>query len=297
MKKFYIAFAALLICFGAISFGQKPINLKFNLPKGQGFDYNMNMNVTTTGKAGGQDINVKNGMTFGYRFEVIDDSSSWKKIQATISKIAMNISAGGQNINYNSDQPVDTSDVVNSTFAQVMDALKGAQFEFIMNTNGKVGYVSGINEMVQKMKDKAPSDDMASGMAGAFDEESFKQNLQQAFGLYPGKPVKPGDTWKSTTSTMSSGIELKMDNVYTLQSVSGNIANVKVNSKISSPSSDSVTITNMSGSYSGTMQFDIPTGIPSRGDVDMILNINVNAGGQSIPMKTDVKMTITGKKY
>ena len=295
MKSIRIAFATLLICISIVSFSQKPINLKFNLAKGKGFDYSVNMAVTTTGTAGGQSINVKNTMTFGYRFDVIDDSSGWKKKQATISKIAMDISAGGQNINYDSDEPVDTSDVMNSTFAKVMGTLKGSQFEFIMNANGKVGYVHGINEMVQKMKDQDSSDDMAAGMAGAFDEESFKQNLQQSFGLYPGKPVKPGDTWTGTTNTMSNDIELKMDNVYTLESVTGNIATVKVNSKISSPSSE--TITSMNGSYHGTMQFDIPTGIPSNGDVDMILNINVNAGGQSIPMKTDIKMKITGKKY
>jgi hypothetical protein len=294
MKKFS-AVLLLLTCVATVSFSQKPINLKFNLPKGQGFDYNVNMAVTTTGKAGGQDINVKNAMTFGYRFGVIDDSSSWKKMQGTISKIAMTISAGGENINYDSDEPVDTSDAVNSTFAKIIGALIGSQFEFIMNANGKVGYVHGINEMVEKMKGQAPSEDMASGMAGAFDEESFKQNLQQSFGLYPAKPVKPGDTWTGSTNTISNDIKLKMDNVYKLESVSGNIATVKVSSTISSPSSES--ITSMSGSYNGTVQFDIPTGIPTNGDIDMILNINVNAGGQTIPMATDVKMKITGKKY
>jgi hypothetical protein len=294
MKKFS-AVLLLLTCIVSVSLAQKPINLKFNLQKGQGFDYNVNMAVTTTGKAGGQDINVKNAMTFGYRFGVIDDSSGWKKMQGTISKIAMTISAGGQNINYDSDEPVDTSDAVNSTFAKVMSPIIGSQFEFIMNANGKVGYVHGINEMAQKMKDQAPSDDVASGMAGAFNEESFKQNLQQSFGLYPGKPVKPGDTWKGTTNTTSNDIDLKMNNAYKLESVSHNVATVKVSSTISSPSSES--ITNMSGSYNGTVQFDIPTGVPVNGDIDMILNINVNAGGQTIPMKTDVKMKVTGKKY
>ncbi len=295
MKSIRIAFPALLVVISTISFSQKPINLKFNLAKGKGFNYNIDLNVITAGNAGGQNINVKNSMVVGYDFTVIDDSSNWKKMQATISKIAMDISAGGQNIHYNSDEPADTSDVISNTFSQVMGAMKGSQFEFIMNADGKIGYVTGVNEMVQKMKDKSTSDDMASGMAGAFDENNFKQNLQQAFGLYPGKPIKPGNSWKSTTSTTSNGMDMNMYNVYTLESVTGNIANVKINSKISSPS-DSTAPTTMNGSYTGNMQFDIPTGIPVNGDINMILNITINAGGQSIPMKTTIKMKVTGKK-
>jgi hypothetical protein len=44
-------------------------------------------------------------------------------------------------------------------------------------------------------------------------------------------------------------MEIKSDNVYTLESVTGNIANIKVNSKISSTD----TTTNIAGTVTGTM--------------------------------------------
>jgi hypothetical protein len=87
-------------------------------------------------------------------------------------------------------------------------------------------------------------------------------------------------------------MEIKSDNVYTLESVAGNIANIKVNSKISSPD----TTTNIAGTITGTMQYDIPSGVAVDGDLDTNMNMNVNAGGQSIPMTIGIKTKITGKK-
>src|SRR6516162_101723 len=113
MKKIYIALSGFLLFTIAPSFSQdKAIDLKFNLPKGSGFDYNTNMDVTTKGNAGGQDISVNNVMTIGYHFSVAGDSAGWNKMESTITKIAMTISSNGMNVNYDSDKPLDTSDMV-----------------------------------------------------------------------------------------------------------------------------------------------------------------------------------------
>jgi hypothetical protein len=224
---------------------------------------------------------------------VTGDSSGWKKLSALISKIAMNISTGGMNINYDSDKPTDSTDMISSTLGKVLGTLKNSQFAFTMNEKGDIGSISGINEMMEKMTANASGlGPMTSGISGAFDEDNFKQNLKQAFGIYPGKPVKPGDSWSSSNNTNKGGMEIKSDNVYTLESVAGNIANIKVNSKISSPD----TTTNIAGTITGTMQYDIPSGVAVDGDLDTNMNMNVNAGGQSIPMTIGIKTKITGKK-
>jgi hypothetical protein len=44
------------------------------------------------------------------------------------------------------------------------------------------------------------------------------------------------------------------------------------------------------------MQFDVSTGLPTDGDLAMNMNMTVNTGGQLVPMNTDIKMKITGKK-
>ena len=293
MKKIFLA----IIIFSLFSIEKSsaqdnPITLKFNLPKGSSYDYNMDINMNMKGEAGGQAVSVENKMGMGYHFTTLDDSAGWKKISTTVSGIAMHINTGGVNIDYDSDQPVDTSNVVNSTMGKVLGAMKGAQFTFIMNDQGKIGYVSGIKEMADKMVAAAPGNGgMASGMSNAFNEDNFKQNIQQAFGAYPDKPVKPGDTWTNTMNTNNNGVALKIDNTYTLESVSGNNANVKVNAQISSANSNMP----ITGTMAGTMQYDIPSGVVVDGALEMSMNMSMG-GDQSTPMVMNIKTKITGKK-
>ena len=290
MKNFFYAIVIIVAFAGCKS---DTIDLKFNLPKGSSYDYNMDMIMAVKGDVNGQPMNVTNNMSMGYRFGVIGDSAGWKKISSTISRIAMNIDAGsGVNIKFDSDKPVDTSDVMSGTVGKVLGALKGGQFTFTMNEKGEIGSVTGISEMMNRMMSSVPNAGaMAGSMGNSFNEDNFKQNIQQAFGVYPSKPVKPGDTWTSTMSMNNAGMQMKIDNTYTLQSVTNNIADVKVDSKISGNSGVGI-----DGTMKGDLKYDVPTGVPVDGDLDMSMNMNVPQSGQSAPMTMDIKMKITGKK-
>ena len=115
------------------------ITLKFNLPVNSSYNYNIDMDMTMTGNVNGQSVNMKNKMAMGYGFAAIKDSSGWKKITATISRIAMHLNSNGVNINVDSDLMPDSSDVVSGTMGKVFGALKGGQFQFTMNEQGKIG--------------------------------------------------------------------------------------------------------------------------------------------------------------
>lgn len=297
MKKFLLAF--IIPAFTILSAcNNKPgnggaITLKFNLPVGSSYNYNIEVSIQMNGNINGQALNMNNKMAMGYGFTAAGDSAGWKKLNATIENISMHISGNGVNINYDSNQPADTSDVVSATVGKVLGALKGGQFQFTMNDSGQVGSVSGIQDMMQRIMSSINvpgASAMVSGIGSTFNDENFKQNIQQSFGMYPNKPVKPGDTWQNTTEMNNQGMILKLDNTYTLQSVDGNNANVKVDSKISSQGAMSI-----NGTMSGTMKFDVPTGLPLDGNLDMNMNMG-EANSQSAPLKMDMKTKITGKK-
>lgn len=273
------------------------ITLKFNLPTGSSYNYNIDMNMLMKGDANGQPINMNNKMAMGYNFYATGDSAGWKKLTATINRIAMNIDAGAMKINFDSDKPTDSSDVASGIMGKVLGALKGGHFGFTMNDKGQVGEVTGIEEMVQRMMSSlnVPNAElMSANVNSAFNKENFKQNIQQSFGMYPDKPVKPGDTWTSSMSMNNQGMQMKMDNTYTLESVSNNNAHVKINSKITSPEADAAM--NLNGTMTGTMDFDIATGVPLNGNIEMNMNMTPNSSTQSTPMNMDMKMKITGKK-
>ncbi len=297
-KKFTAIIAACLL----LACNNKPANndaitLKFNLQTGMSYDYDMDMTMTMKGNVNGQPLDMHNTMVTGYHFMANADSAGWKKMQATISHIAMNINANGQNVNYDSDKPGDSADVTSGTMGKVLGAMKNAQFYFTINSKGEVGSVTGIDDMMQHAMSSVNSPAgvaMASGVSSSFNEENFKQNLQQSFNMYPDKPVKPGDTWTNTTTMNSQGAQMKMNNTYTLQYVTDSIANIKVDSKISAPGSGASM--GLNGTMSGTMKFDVPTGVALDGNLDMNMKMTMNTGGQITPVTTDIKMKITGKK-
>lgn len=299
MKKLFIMvafFAALFLisCDNKSNSGSgDAINLKFNLPKGAGYNYDIDMDMDMKGEANRQSVNMENKMAMGYHFGVTGDSAGWKQISSTITRIAMKINAGNMNMDFDTDKQPDSSDATANAMGKVLGAMKGAEFKFTMNEKGQVGSVTGINEMIQRMVTSTGADGgaVAAGMAGAFNEDNFKQNLQQSFAVYPGKPVKAGDSWTSTMDMNNTGMQMKMDNVYQLESVSGGNANVKVNSKISSPSGAQGAL---SGTMTGTMKYDVETGVPIDGDLKM--DMNITAAPQSPPMTMEIKMKVKGKK-
>lgn len=308
MRKLIMAFLAITVAgiFYACKTGTPAdgINLKFNLAKGDHFDYAMDLDMHMKQNIMGTDMDVNSKMNISYVFEAKEDSAGWKKMNATISRIAMNMDAGGMKINIDSDMP-DTSSSTNpmGKIGKVFTAMKGGSFTFIINDKGEVGYVTGIQDMMQKaassVNDPAVSAGAMAGLSQSFNEEQFKQNLEQSFGIYPGKAIKPGDSWQKTMTINNNGIVMKADNTYTLESVENNNANIKIVSKISS-GGDSTQMAGikmkMDGTMNGTMRFDVPSGMPMSGQTNMDLTMQVENQGNTIPIKMNMTMNITGKK-
>ncbi|MFZ1800296.1 MAG: DUF6263 family protein [Chitinophagaceae bacterium] len=280
------------------------LNLKFNLQKGEKFLYTAGMDMHSRQNVMGKDMDVNTRMDMAYTFDVTGDSAGWKQVNATISKIAINMDAGGMQIKFDSDDPA-AADSTNpmAKVGKIFGAMKGGQFGFTMNEKGKVGNVTGIREMMEhavaSLNDPTASAALMSGLSKTFDENQFKQNLEQSFGIYPDKPVKAGDSWNKTMTMNNAGILMKMDNTYTLESVDNNNSNVKMSSKISS-GSDSAKLMgmnmDMNGTMEGTMQFDIASGMPVKGVSTMQMNMKVKSQGTEMPMNMTFTMNITGKK-
>lgn len=301
----FIAIVLLSGCNGTSSSGKTADGyiLKFNLSKGTRFNYTINMDMNMNETVMGKPLAVKNNMIVGYDFDVTGDSSGWKTVGATISRIAMNMNANGMSVNYDSDVP-DTASANNpmAILGKVLGAMKGGEFSFTINEKGEVGEVRGMNEMIQNMIAKAniPNSDMVMQSVGkSFDADNFKQNIQQSFDIYPDKPVKIGDSWTKTLNLNSGGISMLSNNTFTLQSVNGDDAILKVDSKISSGADSAATMgvkVSTTGNIDGTTTVDLPTGLSKEGNMNMKMNMQINSQGMNIPMDMDIKMKFESRK-
>ncbi|HLY69604.1 MAG TPA: DUF6263 family protein [Puia sp.] len=274
------------------------IVLRFNVDKGIKFDYIMTMAMNMDQNVMGNTMHMTNKMKVGYIFEVTNDSAGWKTLNSTIDRIGMNVNAGGMSINFDTDSAMIDTTGPAGIMGKVFGAMKGGQFTFTMNEKGQVGSVRGMKEMMEKITEKENAPDaqmMMQSMGKAFDENNFKQNISQSFAVYPDNPVKQGDSWTKTLNINSNGIPMKSENTYTLQSVDGNKATIKVAAKISSADSTvTEAISNLSGTMDGTSVYEISTGMLTSGDMDMKMNVKTQQ--QPTPVLMDIKMTMTGKK-
>ncbi|HVK97014.1 MAG TPA: DUF6263 family protein [Flavisolibacter sp.] len=297
MKKNKLASILFILILAGCNNSSKTIDLKLNLTKGSTYTYSMLMDMNMSQKMMGQEMSMKNAIGFDYVFDVINDSAGWKLIDATISRITVDMDGGGMKVQYDTDKPSQDTAGPMGMMTKMFGAMKGAKFSFTMNNEGKIGEVMGLKEMQQQMTSGLPNEMPEEGM-NTFNQENFRQNIEQAFAVYPGKPVKVGDSWSKSMVINNQGMEIKSENTYTLDKVSGDVASIKVVSKLGS--ADSAQINNaqikMAGTSNGTMNFNIPSGMIADGNLDMALEMSIKSGEMEMPMKMDMKMKMKGGK-
>jgi len=260
------------------------------------------MNMRITENISGQQIDVANQMGFGYEFQVKDDSAGWKILNSTIKRIYMNINAGGQSIHIDTDSSQPDTTTPSGMMTRIYSSLVGGQFSFTIDGQGKVGRVFGMQEMIQKMAQSINPNNPESlilNISKSIDENNFRQNIEQSFKIYPDHPVKPGDQWTGSLATVSSGLTIQFQNIYTLKSISiiDDIAHIAVNAKLSSGADSSHSgASQVTGEMNGETDCDIETGIPLKSRLDMQVNMVVGVKGQQIPVKMIISMDATGKK-
>lgn len=298
IKYFLIAFVVLVPGFLLAQPGVKsPVELKFKLPEGAKYEYTVTMGMNMNQSVMGQDIKIKSDNNYTYNFEVLKDSSNWKVVKATITRIKMNMDAMGKTMNADTDAPNADSSVSDPEIMKMFNVMKGSSFHFAINSKGDIENITGFKEMTDRLNAIK-----AQGSMQVFDENSFKQSTQQMFGGYPEKPVKIGDTWSKQVKMKNQGLDIISQNNYTLIAVNGTDALVKVQSKLSSAGSMPVpdagvkTEITMTGNNTGDMHYFMPTGMPVKGTSLMNMDMTVKANGTDIPVKMEMNVGIASRK-
>lgn len=274
------------------------VDLKFNLPKGVPYEFVMGMTMNMNQNVMGQDVTVAMNYKYNYQFEVIKDSADWKTVKSTVKSVRMEMNTMGNTMVGDTEIPIKDPNSPDAQMTKVFNAMKGSELTFMINNKGEVGKITGFEAMSDRLKKSMP--EAAQAQMAGMDESNFRQNIQQSFGAYPTKPVKIGDSWEKTLTTKAHGMEILSKNTYTLQSVTGDEANVKVVSLLSSNGTMNTGGMNadvkMTGNSNGNMQYVISNGLPKNADLDMKMDMKISTNGMEIPMKMDNKINIQSKK-
>ena len=262
-----LAFSTLVLA--QCSTAEKTTKLAFNLPKGKVYEYVMDMTMSQEAQGQKGSTSIKGA----YLMEVTDANDSLSTVRTTFDRLGMNMEMGGMKLDIDSDK-ADTASgqlsaqamqanpmgAMQSLMGGMFRGMKGKSFTMVMDREGKVSSVSGLEEVASGMAGEMNvADDMRSTMQQAFAQQFNSEKMKDAFqsyNIYPNKEVKVGDSWERT-ATMS-GIELKSK--YTVKSIEGNSVSLAMTGDVANPQ--------LKGTQSGTLLVDKNTGLILKGDIE-----------------------------
>lgn len=178
----------------------------------------------------------------------------------------------GQKIVYSSSTSLSQGGMkpFDMTISMLCTDVKNGVYTVKMNVGGLPGQKP--TDVVVKMDNKGK---IVGGSAAA------KQAMGMGATNLPSKPIKIGESWKSSVDTAVAGATLKVNTTYTLKgmkSVGGKqVADIAI--------SMSSTGSGMTMSGTGSLQLSAA----DANLVTMVMNMKMGAGGQTFDMKTTMK--------
>jgi hypothetical protein len=227
----------------------------------------------------GQKIETDNKQKIWIDWNVLDmDKDSVYSIEAVYRRLVSEINSADSSITLDSDQPdLDMAMVDNPYFMIVNKAL-----DMKVNKRGRIIEMKGMTDMLEEMMgDELNSNPAMRMMIMKMTDEGMKSAFAQ-YQIFPDKAVEIGESW-GNSFTMDMVVSFTSDNKYSLESVDGDKATIKLEGKLSSAKPKSNDLMGMIGSM-----------MEIKGLVDGFFTISLQTGeiinAESI---TDMEATIS----
>lgn len=270
MKKITLLFAASMALSTAIN---AQTNASLQLAKGQKYQVENKMETTSSTEMQGQTMETKANIASTYNIAVNDKTGDNYKLTNTISRIVMNMSMMGNEINFDSDKKEDMA----GTMGQGLKDYINKPQQLQMDNTGKI-----ITQ--------PDADSSISQIAKQLNFAANGYGAQMTFLALP-KNLKPGITWSEKTD--DNGITRNTN--YTVKDINGNIATISFTGTVSTDTKmeqQGMEIsTKTSGKFSGEEKVDSKTGVIQSSNTTGDATGTVSAMGQDFPTSSKVTST------
>lgn len=198
---------------------EESVLLKFNFQKGKTYNYTMSFDVSQ--KRGDQSRGST--MNWNYDMQVIDEKAGLKTIKTTYKRIEMAMNMGNdQKMEFSSEKEIDAMDFMQLP-SRMFKIVKGKSFNMQVNEKGEVVSVTGFDKIGEAVVNEAGLPEemkpmLRQNFQQRFNDDAVKQMFSQSFEIFPNKPVKIGDSWKTNATVMKQDIST----VYTVKNIKDN---------------------------------------------------------------------------
>ena len=275
--------------------------LSFNPEKGAKYEYHTEMvqNIKTT--VMGQEVPAEIKMDMMYLMEVKDKSEQESTVQFTFSEIAYIVSSLYMKMEFDSKNPNESPSDIDLMLSKMFKEMLGKSFTAVINTDGSVESVSGMEAIGESMTNAIARDGQMIAQLGAhmkeqFNDAAMKNMFETSFKVYPANPVRTGNSWDIENAVTMNNLNVMYKSKYTLRSVSRNVATVAVDTKIEmNPEAGIVEGSNISGTQTGTLTIDTRTGMILTGNVTANMKGAMRTSGMDVQMVLDTKTKTSTK--
>jgi len=274
-----------------------------NAPSGEGIDLKLKFNVGdqylytshVEQEIDYTEAKVQQEVTMEMIYEMKAEEGQNNKLNITYKRMDMNTTTPLGSVSYNSD----TDSTAEQSDLAALGAIINQSFDIIIAADGSIVRVEGLDSMMAAMSSVEGAQQAA--LSQQFSDSSIRNMMQSSFDMYPGHPVKPGDTWTKNTTLNMSGMSISNESKYTLESVVDDVATIHVASTMSLPknqmSGQGVAIEmEMDGTQNGMMTVSISTGQVLTAETIQEISGKMKAAGQEMPMKIKGKVSVKSEK-
>ena len=265
--------------------GNGPVELKLNFKQGAKYKYVKESKESIEPQIKGASIAITQNMTTEAIYQVTPNGKD-KNIVFSYERIALKSGNSMMSVEFDSK---DTAKQSQKMFQSITDVLH-KPYTATITADGNI--IS-----IKKPTSLDTSNATASEL-NQFSDTALHNMLQQLFNVYPGKPVKIGDTWTTKGESAISFLNASADNTFKLVSINNGIAHIEVNSNLISSPEDNPEIKglNMRGTQTGTLDMEINTGLIVDYKLSRHMDGNMDMMGMSAPTTITSDVHIYGRE-
>lgn len=286
--------AFLLLLF---SCGGEPAALRFNPPAGQAIGYDFEFDI----RQQYLDQPANSALRVGLSMVCTGEEDGLKVLKVSYTRFALKMepAAPAGNIDADTDQPVPDAAAISADPARmparIFHAMKGQDFTLKLNQLGEIVAVTGMDSIVERVAASIVTDlalpatqleEIRAIASAQFNEAALKDMLQPFFHIYPGRPVKTGDSW-SRSMQLRQGLPLSVSTVYTVKARDEQTVTLEASSDLASSAQQRGST--LTGTQTNLMVLDAATGLLKKASIRQELKGTLN----NAPVSMSSEGTVT----
>lgn len=268
------------------------VDLRFRLSKGAKYTTRSLTKINTSLQWLNKPAAISSEMQTEGSFEVADTGNGEKKMVFILDRLIVNLTSPQGNFTHDSrDSGAPQKERSEIAF------LLGTPAPFVMDDSGRILGARGLAGGLPAEVGTDP--DVAAILRQSFNDTALSNRLQQEMVAYPGREVKPGDTWQRQAQMNLNGNCITAQNTYKLLSIKDGVAKIEVRGKLGMDNGGPILASapaSISGQLSGTQEIEVSSGLPLKAAYRLDLKGTASQMGANEPVSISAEVTVESKR-